>query len=136
MGYGRRYDGEELGWELFYAFGEFFRPASGAGMSFVGPVSVPSLDFRIVYHSLESDRLAIVVEMVLAADGSLVSSDVYEATVRSRAKLAYNSVADWLEGNGADATRNRRGQRSRRESSAPGPRGPEAESAAAPQRCA
>src|SRR5664280_830902 len=48
----------------------------------------------------ESDRLAIVVEMVLAGDGSLESSDLYGATVRSRAKLAYNSVAGWLEGSG------------------------------------
>ncbi len=48
----------------------------------------------------ESDRLAIVVEMVLAGDGSLQRSDLYRATVRNRAKLAYNSVADWLEGNG------------------------------------
>ena len=48
----------------------------------------------------ESDRLAIVIEMVLAEDGSLQSSDLYRATVRNRAKLAYNSVAGWLENNG------------------------------------
>jgi VacB/RNase II family 3'-5' exoribonuclease len=49
----------------------------------------------------ESDRLAVVIEMVLAGDGALQGSDVYRATVRSRAKLAYNSVASWLEGDGA-----------------------------------
>ena len=38
--------------------------------------------------------------MVLAGDGSLRSSDLYRATVRNRAKLAYNSVAGWLEGKG------------------------------------
>jgi len=48
----------------------------------------------------ESDRLAIVIEMVLSEDGSLQSSDIYVAMVRNRAKLAYNSVASWLEGNG------------------------------------
>jgi exoribonuclease-2 len=48
----------------------------------------------------ESDRLAIVIEMVLAEDGSLQGSDLYGAVVRNRAKLAYNSVAGWLEGNG------------------------------------
>ncbi|MHB8909813.1 MAG: RNB domain-containing ribonuclease [Syntrophales bacterium] len=47
-----------------------------------------------------SDRLAIVIEMVLAGDGSLQSSNLYGATVRNRAKLAYNGVAAWLEGNG------------------------------------
>src|SRR5207249_2722433 len=48
----------------------------------------------------ESDRLAIVIEMVIAGDGSLQNSDLYAATVRNHAKLAYNSVAGWLEGNG------------------------------------
>jgi exoribonuclease-2 len=45
--------------------------------------------------------LAVVVEMVIAADGSLRGSDVYEAVVRNRAKLAYNGVAAWLDGDGA-----------------------------------
>ena len=48
----------------------------------------------------ESDRLAIVVEMVIAGDGTLQSSDLYGALVRNHAKLAYNSVGGWLEGNG------------------------------------
>ncbi len=48
----------------------------------------------------EVDRLAIVIEMVLAGDGSLQRSDLCGATVRNRAKLAYNSVAGWLEGSG------------------------------------
>ena len=47
------------------------------------------------------DRLAIVIEMVIGADGSLQDSDVYRALVRNHAKLAYNSVAAWLEGEGA-----------------------------------
>ncbi len=47
-----------------------------------------------------SDRLSIVVEMVIGADGSLQDSDVYRARVRNHAKLAYNSVAAWLDGNG------------------------------------
>ena len=44
------------------------------------------------------DRLAVVVEMTIAPDGSLMESDVYRATVHNHAKLAYNSVAAWLEG--------------------------------------
>ncbi len=46
------------------------------------------------------DRLAIVIEMVFAPDGSLAGSDVYEAVVHNQAKLAYNSVAAWLEASG------------------------------------
>ncbi len=48
----------------------------------------------------DADRMAIVVEMALASDGSLTSSDLYAAAVRNQAKLAYNSVAAWLEGTG------------------------------------
>jgi len=57
-----------------------------------------STDLTSLNH--DSDRLAIVIEMVLAGDGSLQSSDVYGAAVRNRARLAYNSVAAWLEGGG------------------------------------
>jgi exoribonuclease R len=59
-------------------------------------------NFRPILPSLnyESDRLAIVIEMVIAEDGTLQGSDLYGATVRNHAKLAYNSVAGWLEGNG------------------------------------
>lgn len=48
----------------------------------------------------DSDRMAVVTEMVLAADGALKSSDVYRATVRNHAKLAYDSLAAWLDGKG------------------------------------
>jgi ribonuclease R len=44
------------------------------------------------------DRLSVVVEMVANTDGSLLDSAVYRARVRSKAKLAYNSVAAWLDG--------------------------------------
>jgi VacB/RNase II family 3'-5' exoribonuclease len=46
------------------------------------------------------DRLAVVIELTVAADGSLTGSDVYGASVRNRAKLAYNAVAAWLTGGG------------------------------------
>jgi exoribonuclease-2 len=50
--------------------------------------------------NFDQERLAVVVEMVIGADGSLQGSDIYRARVRNHAKLAYNSVAAWLEGNG------------------------------------
>jgi VacB/RNase II family 3'-5' exoribonuclease len=46
------------------------------------------------------DRASIVVELTVGADGVLDGSDVYRALVRNRAKLAYNSVAAWMEGQG------------------------------------
>jgi len=48
----------------------------------------------------KSERHAIVIEMVFNKDAALVSSDIYPAIVYNRAKLAYNSVAAWLDGNG------------------------------------
>ena len=44
------------------------------------------------------DRLALVIEMTVAADGSVQASDVYRAVVQNKAKLAYRSVAAWLDG--------------------------------------
>ena len=44
------------------------------------------------------ERLSIVIEMVVAADGSVTGSDVYRARVVNQAKLAYNATAAWLEG--------------------------------------
>ena len=47
------------------------------------------------------DRQALVVEMVVEAAGSTRAPEVYRATVRNQAKLAYNSVAAWMDGRGA-----------------------------------
>src|SRR5580698_6235529 len=44
------------------------------------------------------ERLAFVIEMEVGADGAVGKSDVYRAVVVNRAKLAYNSVAAWLDG--------------------------------------
>jgi ribonuclease R len=54
---------------------------------------VTSLNFN-------QERLAFVIEMVIGADGSLQDSDIYRAWVYNHAKLAYNSLAAWLEGHG------------------------------------
>jgi len=64
------------------------------------PMLPERLSTDLTSLNYESDRLAIVIEMAIAGDGSLQSSDLYGATVRNRSKLAYNSVAAWLEGNG------------------------------------
>ena len=43
-------------------------------------------------------RLAIVIDMTITAGGEVAQSDIYRAVVRNRAKLAYRSVAAWLDG--------------------------------------
>ena len=49
------------------------------------------------------ERLAMVTEMIVAADGTIGRSAIYRAVVVNRAKLAYNSVAAWLDGDGRSA---------------------------------
>jgi exoribonuclease-2 len=44
------------------------------------------------------DRMALVADMVFDGDGVLESSSISRAIVHNRAKLAYDSVAAWIEG--------------------------------------
>ncbi len=46
----------------------------------------------------DQERMAIVIEMVVAADGTVTEYEIVRAVVRNHAKLAYNSTAVWLEG--------------------------------------
>lgn len=48
------------------------------------------------------ERLALVVEMEVDSDGSLLDSRIFRAIVFNHAKLAYNSIAAWLDGNGVE----------------------------------
>jgi VacB/RNase II family 3'-5' exoribonuclease len=68
------------------------------------PMLPEKLSTDLTSLNLDQERLAVVVEMVIGADGSLQGSDIHRARVCSHAKLAYNGVAAWLEGrNGAVA---------------------------------
>ena len=64
------------------------------------PMLPEMLSTDLTSLNLEEDRLSVVVEMGIGADGSLQNSDVYRARVHNHAKLAYNSVAAWLENKG------------------------------------
>jgi exoribonuclease-2 len=48
----------------------------------------------------DQDRMAVVVEYYVLPDGSTRAGDVHRALVRNKAKLVYEEVGDWLEGNG------------------------------------
>jgi exoribonuclease-2 len=62
------------------------------------PMLPEKLSTDLTSLNLGADRLAMVVDMVFSSNGSLLTSDIYQAMVRNCAKLAYNSVAAWLEG--------------------------------------
>jgi len=64
------------------------------------PMLPERLSTDLTSLNLNEDRSAIVVEMEIDVDGSVQSSDVYRALVRNHAKLAYHSVAAWLDGSG------------------------------------
>ena len=64
------------------------------------PMLPEEISTDITSLNFNEDRLALVIEMVIGADGSLQDSGIFHAWVRNHAKLAYNSLAAWLEGNG------------------------------------
>ncbi len=64
------------------------------------PMLPEELSTNLTSLNEEQDRIAVVADMVFAADGSLAAAELYRAVVRNRAKLAYNSVAAWLDGTG------------------------------------
>lgn len=65
------------------------------------PMLPESLSTNLTSLNPEQTRLAVVVDMVIGADGAVQGSEIYRARVRNHAKLAYNGVGAWLEGAGA-----------------------------------
>ncbi len=56
------------------------------------------LSTDITSLKFNADRLSIVAEFIVAENGSIQDSAIYPAAVKNKAKLAYNSTGDWLEG--------------------------------------
>lgn len=63
------------------------------------PMLPEPISTDITSLNFNEERLALIIEMVIGADGSLQDSDIYHGWVCNHAKLAYNSLAAWLEGN-------------------------------------
>lgn len=72
---------------------------------YCGVVTFPMLPERLSTDltSLNEavDRAAVVIEYVVAPDGTIRSRDVYRALIHNTAQLDYPSVGAWLEGKGA-----------------------------------
>jgi VacB/RNase II family 3'-5' exoribonuclease len=65
------------------------------------PMLPEKLSTDLTSLNYRKDRPAMVVEMVIGDAGVMQESNIYRARVRNQAKLAYNSVAAWLEGKGS-----------------------------------
>jgi exoribonuclease-2 len=69
---------------------------------YTGAVIFPMLpdDLSSDMTSLKQDeeRAAIVIELIVAQDGTVKSSEFYRGSVQNKAKLAYSAVGRWLEG--------------------------------------
>jgi exoribonuclease-2 len=64
------------------------------------PMLPEKLSTNLTSLSEGQERLAIIIDMTVDADGAVTASDVYRAVVVNHAKLAYSSVAAWLAGTG------------------------------------
>ena len=64
------------------------------------PMLPETLSTNLTSLNEDQDRIAMVADMVFGEDGALVESELYRAQVHNRAKLAYRSVAAWLDGTG------------------------------------
>lgn len=50
----------------------------------------------------DQDRLAVIAEMIVNANGEIPQSTFYRALVRNRAKLAYEEVGEWIDDGGPE----------------------------------
>src|SRR3989441_1164797 len=66
----------------------------------VFPMLPERLSTDLTSLNAAENRLALVVDMSVDADGAVAAGEIYRARARNRAKLAYNAVAAWLEGHG------------------------------------
>ena len=71
---------------------------------YTAPRNFPMLPERLSTDltslGMGEDRMAIVIETEVGADGPRPGASVYRAVVRNQAKLAYSSVGAWVEGRG------------------------------------
>ena len=65
----------------------------------VFPMLPERLSTDLTSLNLNEERLAVVVDIAVGADGAVQASDIYRARVRNHAKLAYRRVAAWLDEN-------------------------------------
>jgi VacB/RNase II family 3'-5' exoribonuclease len=66
------------------------------------PMLPEKLSTDLTSLKFNADRLAIVVEFIIKEDGTIQASDIYQAMVLNKAKLAYHSLGAWLDESGPE----------------------------------
>ena len=64
------------------------------------PMLPERLSTDLTSLNVHEDRVAMVISYTVASDGTVSDEEVQRALVHNHAKLAYNSVAAWLDGAG------------------------------------
>ena len=64
----------------------------------VFPMLPPRLSTDLTSLNPAVDRIALVIDLAVSADGSILDAAIDRALVRNHAQLAYNGVAAWLAG--------------------------------------
>ncbi|OYV68200.1 MAG: ribonuclease II, partial [Gemmatimonadetes bacterium 21-71-4] len=64
----------------------------------VFPMLPDQLSTGLTSLNQDADRLSVVIETVVDAQGEVQKHDVYRAVIRNQAKLAYDDVGAWLDG--------------------------------------
>src|SRR5438105_13686550 len=62
------------------------------------PMLPEKLSTNLTSLNEDEERVAVVMDMTIAGDGSVTKGDVYRAHVHNKAQLTYNGVGDWLDG--------------------------------------
>ena len=66
------------------------------------PMLPEKLSTDLTSLNLNGNRLAVVVDMQVDANGSVIDSDIYRSLVNNHAKLVYNGIAAWMDGKGPE----------------------------------
>ncbi|HBM17108.1 MAG TPA: ribonuclease II [Lentisphaeria bacterium] len=62
------------------------------------PMLPVKLSTNLTSLKQDEDRVAVIIEYSVPPDGNIHTENIYRATVRNQAKLAYNEIGDYLEG--------------------------------------
>src|SRR3977135_1870529 len=62
------------------------------------PMLPEKLSTNLTSLNEHEERIAVVMDLIVASDGSITKGDVYRARVHNKAQLAYNAVGMWPAG--------------------------------------